>query len=125
MTAETPRDSRRAWVTDHLANERTHLAYVRTAIALFAFGITLHQFSWFMAEHRNTPSPGVFVAGWRVGLGMVLMGMAVALWSALRITQVTRQIEGGTYRPNLVAMWLLSLAILAIGATGALWLLLK
>ena len=61
----------------------------------------------------------------RTLLGMVLMGMAVALWSALRFTQVTRQIEGGTYRPNLVAMWLLSLAILAIGATGALWLLLK
>ena len=109
-------------VTDHLANERTHLAYVRTAIALFAFGITLHQFSWFMADHPDAPQPGMFVSGWRVGLGMVLMGMAVALWSAVRFTQVTRQIETGTYRPSLIGMWVLSIGILTIGAAGAFWL---
>ncbi|HEY5806692.1 MAG TPA: DUF202 domain-containing protein [Povalibacter sp.] len=72
--------TRPASATDHLANERTHLAYVRTAVASFAFGITLHQFSWFMSEHRNMPHPG-FIAGWRNGFGMMLLGIAVwLLW---------------------------------------------
>jgi putative membrane protein len=123
MSSAEQRASRRAWFTDHLANERTHLAYIRTAIALFAFGITLHQFSWFMAGYRNSPHPGMLAAGWRVGLGMVLLGIALALWSAVRFARVTRQIETGTYHPSLLAMWSLSTAIILIGAAGAFWLL--
>lgn len=114
---------KRAYFTDHLANERTHLAYVRTAIALFAFGITLHQFSWFIAEHHDNPHPGSFSAGWRVGFGMVLLGIALALWSAVRFDQVSRQIDAGTYHPSRIAMWALSLGVLTLGAAGALWLL--
>ncbi|HEY5807932.1 MAG TPA: DUF202 domain-containing protein [Povalibacter sp.] len=56
----------RASVTDHLANERTHLAYVRTAVALFAFGITLHQFSWFMSE-LSVLAFCCWASGWRCG----------------------------------------------------------
>ena len=115
--------TRRGSFNDHLANERTHLAYVRTAISLFAFGITLHQFSWFISEHRALPQPGVFAAGWRVGLGMVLFGILLALWSAIRFDQVTRDIESGTYRPSRIAMWVLSCGVLVLGAAGALWLL--
>ena len=118
-----PSAARRAWFADHLANERTHLAYVRTAVSLFAFGITLHQFSWFIAEHRNSSHPGAFAAGWRVGLGMVLFGVALALWSVIRFDRVTRDIDRGTYRPSRVAMWALSLGVLVLGASGALWLL--
>jgi putative membrane protein len=118
-----PHASQRAWFTDHLANERTHLAYVRTAIALFAFGITLHQFSWFIAEHHDAPHPGKFATGWRVGLGMVIFGIVLALWSALRFDQVSRDIDRGTYRPSRAAMWTLSLGVLILGAAAALWLL--
>lgn len=112
----------RGSVNDHLANERTHLAYVRTAISLFAFGITLHQFSWFIGEHRNSPHPGMFAAGWRVGFGMVLFGIALGFWSAVRFDQVTRQITEGTYQPNRTAMWVLSFGVLLLGAAGAAWL---
>ncbi len=119
---DEPPGRSRAWFTDHLANERTHLAYVRTAIALFAFGITLHQFSWFIAERHDSPHPGVFAAGWRVGLGMVIFGMALALWSAFRFDRVTRDIDRGTYRPSRIAMWILSLGVLLLGAAGAIWL---
>jgi putative membrane protein len=118
-----PRASRRSWFTDHLANERTHLAYVRTAVSLFAFGITLHQFSWFISEHRNAPHPGAFAAGWRVGLGMVIFGIVLALWSAIRFDRVTRDIDRGTYHPSRIAMWTLSLGVLVLGAAGAIWLL--
>jgi putative membrane protein len=112
----------RGRISDHLANERTHLAYVRTAVALLAFGITLHQFSWFMGEHNNSTHPGAFATGWRVGFGMVLLGIGLALWSAIRFEQITRQIDAGTYHPSRKAMWLLSLGIITLGAAGAGWL---
>ncbi|HEY6644959.1 YidH family protein [Povalibacter sp.] len=118
-----PPSAMRAAVNDHLANERTHLAYVGTAVSLFASGITLHQFSWFIAEHRDTLRPGTFAAGWRVGFGMVLFGIVVALWSAFRFDPMTRDIDRGIYRPNRIAMLALSLGIPIIGATGAVWLL--
>lgn len=113
----------RAYFTEHLANERTHLAYVRTAVALFAFGITLNQFSYFIMESHAVRNPQGLIAGWRVGLGMVLLGMALALWSALRFDKVTADIDRGTYRPSRLAMWTLSLALLLLGAGATLWLL--
>src|SRR5215510_1504734 len=113
---------RRAWFADHLANERTHLAYVRTAIALFTFGISLNTFSTFIIEHQTVRKvPPSLVAGWRVGLGMVLFGIALALWSAWRFEQVTRDIEHGTYRPSRVAMLCLSLVVLILGAAAVIW----
>jgi len=107
---------------DHLANERTHLAYVRTAVALFAFGITLHQFNNYIIEHSDLPSRTTFIAGWRVGIGMVIFGVVLALWSAVRFDRVTRDIDRGTYRPSRVAMWTLSLGVLAMGSTAAIFL---
>jgi putative membrane protein len=118
VSDETP--APRGRVVEHLANERTHLAYVRTAIVLFTFGITLHQFSQFIAEHRHGAA---VVAGWRVGLGMVIFGVTLALWSAYRFDVVTRQIDGGTYRPSRLAMMLLSLVVLLLGAASTIWLL--
>lgn len=113
---------RRAGFADHLANERTHLAYIRTAVALFAFGITLNTFSTFVMEHRGVRVAGL-IAGWRVGFGMVVLGIALTLWAALRFDRVTRDMDQGSYRPNRMAMWGLSLGILILGAFAAAWLL--
>jgi putative membrane protein len=113
----------RAYFTEHLANERTHLAYVRTAVALFVFGITLNQFSYFIMESRAVSNPQSMIVGSRVGLGMVLLGMALALWSALRFDKVTADIDRGTYRPSRLVMWTLSLALLMLGASTTVWLL--
>ena len=118
MSAETL--SPRGRIAEHLANERTHLAYVRTAVVLFTFGITLHEFSEFIAEHRPSATP---VAGWRVGLGMAIFGVVLALWSAYRFDVVARQIDDGTYRPSRLAMMLLSLVVLLLGAAATIWLL--
>jgi putative membrane protein len=118
----TNQRSTEASTREHLANERTHLAYVRTAVALFAFGITLNQFSSFIAP-RNEPIAGPLAAGWRVGLGMVIFGVALALWSTWRFERVTRDIDRGTYRPSRVAMIVVSLGIAILGGTAAIWLL--
>lgn len=120
--AVTPAPSR-PYFADHLANERTHLAYVRTAVALFAFGMALNQFSAYVMERHAPERAHSFIAGWRAGLGMVIAGVVLALWSGWRFDQVTRDIDRGTYRPSRVAMWALSAGVLVLGALAIFWLL--
>ncbi|TDN40222.1 DUF202 domain-containing protein [Hymenobacter sp. UV11] len=63
----------------HMANERTLLTYVRTSLALLAFGLTLLQL-----EPRRTR--------W-VGLGAIGTGLLVLLVGWLRYRYRARQIE--------------------------------
>lgn len=63
----------------HMANERTLLTYVRTSLALLAFGLTLLQL-----EPRRTRG---------VGLGAIGMGLLVLLVGWLRYGHRARQIE--------------------------------
>lgn len=113
----------RLHVREHLANERTHLAYVRTALSLFAFGMAINQFSAFVMERHAPERAHFFIAGWRAGLGMVISGVVLALWSGWRFDQVTRDIERGTYHPSRVAMWALSAGVLVLSALAIVWLL--
>ncbi|MBV9232636.1 MAG: DUF202 domain-containing protein, partial [Candidatus Eremiobacteraeota bacterium] len=39
--------------TDTLANERTYLAYIRTALAFIAFGFVIARFSLFAREFAS------------------------------------------------------------------------
>lgn len=43
---------------EHLANERTHLAYMRTAIAVISLGITMNRFSRYLTETEHIERSG-------------------------------------------------------------------
>jgi putative membrane protein len=109
----------------HLANERTHLAYLRTAISLIGFGITLNRFSMFLIEQEREQAQAVSMplreAGY-VGLGMVLLGLALLAWSLYRFWMVSIDIENGTYVARYRAVVIASLGLLLIGGGAVLWL---
>lgn len=115
-----------AYAREHLANERTHLAYVRTAIALLSFGITLNRLSLYILEaeapagQAATRSPLRDAMG--VGAGMVLLGMALMAWAAVRYVRVCRAIERGEYRPDRTAILIFTATLFLLGAASALWL---
>ena len=44
-----------AHLSEHLANERTYLAYLRTAISLISFGITINRFSIYLVQSKLPP----------------------------------------------------------------------
>lgn len=44
--------------SDHAANERTFLAWVRTGIAVIAFGFVIEKFNLFLLTLARTTSPG-------------------------------------------------------------------
>ena len=43
--------------SDHAANERTFLAWVRTGIAVIAFGFVVEKFNFFVLAMANASAP--------------------------------------------------------------------
>ena len=111
----------------HLANERTHLAYVRTAISLISFGITLNRFAVFL-EQQGTIKPGqgtqhlLHNTGY-VGSGMLMLGLALTVWSLYRYWHVNRDIVQGTFQPLDGAVYTMTILLLLLGGMSAIWLL--
>ena len=109
-------------MTDHLANERTFLAYVRTALAFIAFGFVIARFSLFTREisaiaHLRVPSTH---ASAEFGVGMAIAGVVLGLYGALRYAQTLASIELKRTRPMPVAAaWMSSAVIAAIGVVVA------
>ena len=86
---------------DHLANERTFLAWIRTAAAIVVFGFAIGRFS--LAMHQLTVLTGhsVSTAGLSVWLGAIsiVAGVAMALAGLVRYRKVRTQLDAGTFTP--------------------------
>jgi putative membrane protein len=106
--------------SDHAANERTFLAWVRTALAVMAFGFLVEKFDLFLQvaaaslEGRHV-SAGGQVVGDIAGLLLILLGGIMMVVSAIRYRQVRHAIEvpemrkGGAGRTDLLLVGLLVL----------------
>ncbi|MEJ8845380.1 YidH family protein [Variovorax rhizosphaerae] len=114
----------------HLANERTHLAYLRTALSMMSFGITINRFAIYLLQGQNAEKllehPHFAMRDVAtVGLGMVIVGMVLLLWSLLRYRKTYKQIVEQRFEPSSTSVSLLTLAVVAMGAVSAIWLLLN
>lgn len=79
---------------DCFANERTFLAYLRTALAFIAFGFVIARFSLFAREfmavaHQDIPGARISTI---FGVGMALVGMIVAFYGTYRYRVAHRAI---------------------------------
>ena len=104
-------------VRDHLANERTFLAWVRTAVALMGFGMVIARLRFFLPAGSG---PG---HGWELGVVFAAMGLVTVVLSTLHYLSVGRAIEAQSYRPSGQRLVLFSVAIALIGAAVLIWLL--
>lgn len=108
--------------TDTLANERTYLAYIRTALAFIAFGFVIARFSLFAREfstlmHHSNVEPGFSTT---FGTGMAIFGIVVALLGAWRYARTDRFLrEGRISSLSGLAGYLISLFVVAVGAVVA------
>lgn len=87
--------------TDTLANERTFLAYARTALAFIGFGFVIARFSLFTREvavvaHIRQASPAISTV---FGTVMALAGVACAGYGAYRYIATARALRAGTDTP--------------------------
>jgi putative membrane protein len=97
---------------DHLANERTFLAWMRTAITIVALGFVVAKFGILLREvgggHIHTETARV---GGIVGVALVFGGMLTAALGGLKFLQIRRNIEDGVVRFS-VALDLVLAAVL-------------
>ena len=87
--------------SDHLANERTFLAWVRTSISVIVFGfvvakfgITLRQF--FRFENLDPHETGISLA---LGVSFMVVGILMAILAIWRYRSTRVQIELADFRP--------------------------
>ena len=113
-------------ITQHLSNERTYLAYIRTAVALITLGVTTNRFSVFLVQSKlisqNENMRWNMVNVEHAGLGMVIFGMLMVIWAALNFMRIKRQIDRGDYRPDLRFVWTIAIVIVGGAGLGLLWL---
>ena len=103
--------------SDHLANERTFLAWLRTSISIIVFGfvvakfgITLREFlSLRGEEHESGLSLGM-------GIGFMAMGILMALSSSVRYHATMRQLDANEFKPAeaIVTIWALVAALFGV-----------
>ncbi len=87
--------------TDALANERTFLAYARTALAFVGFGFVIARFALFVREaetfaHAKPTSTGVSTA---FGATMAAAGVVCALYGGYRYVASARALRRGGVAP--------------------------
>jgi putative membrane protein len=105
-------------VSDHLANERTFLAWIRTGIGIMAFGFVVVKFSLFLKqlslllnkqyalEQRGLSSV--------IGIILVAMGAASILFAYTRYRRVEQQIRDGAFQSSTVLLTLLTASIFLV-----------
>lgn len=86
---------------DHLANERTFLAWVRTSIGIMAFGFVVVKFSLFVKQFSlmlgkdyAVKSHGLSAVA---GITLVAVGAATVIFSWFRYRNIEKQLNEGTY----------------------------
>ncbi|WP_266183786.1 YidH family protein [Dyella humicola] len=89
--------------TDHAANERTYLAWVRTAISVMAFGFLLERFDIFLTYATRSAERAVFglhtrASEW-LGLGLLFVGALIILGATQRFYRNRRTIEAAESSP--------------------------
>jgi putative membrane protein len=87
---------------DHAANERTFLAWIRTGIAVIAFGVVIEKFNLFMLTLASTAvAPGqrselasmVGRVGRYDGLALIFGGVCLVVLATVRFIRTARLLD--------------------------------
>ena len=104
----------------HQANERTLLAWVRTGIALMAFGFAIARFGVFLRQVASVGQLAVHAthslgSAW-VGAALVALGMLANLMATIRYGRIRGAIERGEVGvPNAVMVYVLGATATLVG----------
>ena len=105
--------------SDHLANERTFLAWIRTAIGIMAFGFVVVKFSLFVRQlalmmgnpqlvsHRRYSETG--------GIILVAAGLLTCILAFLRYRKTAKQITSGNYKHSAILIIIVMGCIILVG----------
>ncbi len=110
---------------DHAANERTYLAWVRTGVAVMAFGFLVEKFDIFLiyigkALHKKTGEHHGLHTAEILGMGLVALGIFMMVGASVGFVRTRRAImaEGTAQSPGSPAPYVaMVLALVLMGIT--------
>ena len=111
-----------AHFSDHAANERTFLAWVRTAIAVMAFGFLVAKFDLFLriaarttvtADRQTVSLPHADFGGF-IGAVLIIAGTVMVVLAAVRFSHTRRAIDSPEPGSDTVAADLILAALIAV-----------
>ncbi|PRY52614.1 putative membrane protein [Arcticibacter pallidicorallinus] len=112
---------------DHLANERTFLAWIRTGIAIMGFGFVVVKFSLFIRQLSIALNEEVILPekGYSsvIGILLVALGAVSVLLAYLRYRNIERKLLSQTYYPSFKLSMILTIAMLIIAVLLIIYLL--
>lgn len=113
--------------TDHFANEKTFLAWIRTSLGIMAFGFVIDKFALLM-KHINVfmiqegfsainQKKEPIMQNFSSLIGILLMSMAtlLCLFSFIRFKKMEKQINESSYYSTALLDTLLTTAVISIG----------
>jgi len=111
---------------EHMANERTLLAWGRTAITFIALGFGVSRFDVFLRQLRRVDNAGGGGAGAgfsaAIGIVFVLAGLLTAAAGVMRYLEARGQIDEGRYEPRVWPLIVLTSMMCAVGVALMLYL---
>ncbi|MGA9884370.1 MAG: DUF202 domain-containing protein [Candidatus Acidiferrales bacterium] len=116
-------------LSDHLAAERTFLAWIRTGLALMGFGFVVARFGLFLQELQSIrPSGTTHSYGLSLWFGTALIcaGVVVDVYSSLRYSRLIGHMNASgsiTQRRSITAV-AISLFLAVVGMAMAVYLIL-
>lgn len=86
---------------DHLANERTFLAWVRTSVAIVVFGFAIGRFAIALRQLAKFQGQTSRTTGLSVWMGMIsiLGGVGMVVAGLLRYRKTRVQLDEGKFEP--------------------------
>jgi len=106
---------------DHMANERTFLAWIRTSIGIMAFGFVIEKFALFLKHLQlffkgaQPPATGSGKYSSLVGIILVALGALMGLLAFIRYKKVEKEINEDSYQPSILLDILVTLGLLMLG----------
>src|SRR3954447_14754965 len=103
-TNEDQKEKRPSGPADHLANERTFLAWIRTSIAFMGFGFVIVKFALFIRQislvlGNKVPIPGKGNSA-NIGVIMVALGAILATLAFFRYLDIEKQLNNNSFFPS-------------------------
>jgi putative membrane protein len=103
---------------DHLANERTVLAWIRTSIGIMAFGFVVVKFSLFLKQISLILGKGIVdqSKGYSsvAGIVLVIVGVVMSLLSYIKYKKTEKQLDEGYYKHSSLLITILTAFIFIV-----------
>jgi len=112
---------------EHLANERTLLAWIRTSIGIMAFGFVVVKFSLFIRQislllGKNVTIPPQHGYSSMIGILLVAVGALILLLSYIKYKKTEKQLNNETFKSSSTLVFSLTIIILLISVLLILYL---